>query len=264
VVDPSTMRSLQNHFEVAGDGLQGFQAFSNTYHNDPTQPSCTSAFDNHHPETYCQQLQNEDVLNKCKASSSCYIPPSCYQFCQGYGPNIHAGFVYWQPAPDWGLIYSMPEKDYVKAFKYDLTRKGIKETPFATSQLRAPDGMPGGALSISANGSQDGILWVSMPNNNRDATAGVHRGSLVALDAGDLHHLWEDQCIWYFAKFNPPTVADGRVFLATFAEADPTLARKPGENCDAQDPLDPVDFNNPDPHLKLPVGTAWIIEYGLK
>jgi len=265
VIDPSTMRSLQNHFEAVGDGLQGFQAFTNTYHNDPAQPSCIRSVD---PDNFCRQfpVPTRDLLNGTDCpfpGGNCFLPTSCYQHCQPYGPNIHAGFVYWQPAPDWGLLYSMPEKDYVKAFRYDLTTKGIKETPFATSQLRAPDGMPGGALSISANGRQDGILWVSMPNNNRNATSGVHRGSLVALDATDLHHLWEDPCIWYFAKFNPPTVADGRVFLATFAEPDPRLAQKPGENCSADDPPDP-DFNHPDPQLKTSVGTAWIIEYGLK
>jgi hypothetical protein len=164
----------------------------------------------------------------------------------------------------------MPEKEHVKAFKYDILKKKIEENPVATSNLIVPDGMPGGALSISANGSQDGVVWVSMPNR-KDATTGVHRGSLVALDARDLHYLWDDQCIWYFAKFNPPTVADGHVFLATFADPvslpntnppapDPGHARKPGADCglpDKEVPLTPAD-------LSTSVGTAWIIEYGLK
>ena len=47
-----------------------------------------------------------------------------------------------------------------------------------------------------------------MPNQ-MDATWGAHRGSLVALDARDLHKLWSDDCIFYFAKYNPPIVANG-------------------------------------------------------
>ena len=78
-------------------------------------------------------------------TSSCYLPTACYQFCQAYGPNIHAGFVYWQPAFGWGLIYAMPEKEHVKALKYDIPEKRIEETPVAQSDVIVPDGMPGGA-----------------------------------------------------------------------------------------------------------------------
>jgi hypothetical protein len=137
----------------------------------------------------------------------------------------------------------MPEKERVRAFKYHVKEGRVEETPSLTSdfpvncQLSAdhpvscdvtldtkdnplnaavPDGMPGAALSISANGTTDGIVWASMPNLT-DATFGAHRGSLVALAARDLKLLWRFDCVFYFAKFNPPTIADGKVFLATFA-----------------------------------------------
>jgi hypothetical protein len=130
--------------------------------------------------------------------------------------------------------------------------------------------MPGGALSISANGDQDGIVWVSMPNQ-MDAAWGAHRGSLVALDARDLHKLWSDDCIFYFAKFNPPIVANGRVYLATFA--DPHSITEPGHvdanGACAGDELNVANRYVSDPkaglpHHRLPVGTAWIISYGLR
>jgi hypothetical protein len=273
VLDSLTMQSLQNH-TVDGDGFQGFQAFVNNYHlvAPPAQPSCTQEFDNHNPDQYCRRLQAADLLTPAKCPypqgslpatpngpliSSCYLPTACYQFCQAYGPNIHAGFVYWRPAFDWGLIYAMPEKEHVKALKYDLPEKRIEESPVAQSDVIVPDGMPGGALSLSANGTQDGIVWASLPNR-MDATNGVHRGSLVALDAINLHELWRDDCVWYFAKFNPPTVADGHVFLATFADpaVAPTTPRRPGQNCDLPEPPAPL---SPTPS----VGTAWVIEYGL-
>jgi hypothetical protein len=273
VLDASTMRSLQDQTQPGGDGFQGFQAFINNYHTDSRHNSCLRLPPlnyNGDPDKYCRELHAEDLLNTKKCNydflQGCFLPPSCYQYCQAYGPNIHAGFIYWQPGFDWGLIYAMPEKEHVKAFKYDLVEKKVEESPFAISQLAVSDGMPGGALSISANGNQDGIVWVSMPNNTFDATSGIHRGGLYALDAIDLHVLWKYECIWYFAKFNPPTVADGRVFLATFADpvSDPNAARKPGDGCGIPNPLPDPDVPLFPPDLTKPVGWAWIIEFGLK
>jgi hypothetical protein len=88
--------------------------------------------------------------------------------------------------------------------------------------------MPGGFMSISANGSEEGsgILWVAMPYAE-NANHTVVRGVLRALDASDLSkpELWnsegtgddEDQ-LGLFAKFTPPTVANGKVYVATFEE----------------------------------------------
>ncbi len=291
VIDTTTMRSLQDHTQPGGDGFQGFQAFYNQLHPrnklSAANHSCTERYDSGNPDAYCRQLHNFDVLTKqcdyqmtplntaspAQDDSICYLPVSCYQSCQAYGPNIHAGFVYWQLSATEGRLYAMPEKEHVEAFAYDLLRGIVGETPVATSNgLIVPDGMPGGALSISANGNQNGIVWASLPNQG-DATNGIHRGSLVALDANDLHKLWSDDCIFWFAKFNPPTVANGRVYLATFAQpiTDPSSATAPGPlapdgTCARDDPalMPSSDSKNPDPHLQLPAGSAWVIQYGLK
>jgi hypothetical protein len=97
--------------------------------------------------------------------------------------------------------------------------------------------MPGGAISISANGSRDGILWVTMSADlQSDAAFDVHPGILVAVDATNLTELWRDSNVPAFAKFNPPTVADGKVFLPTFALPD----------------------------AGHPAGLAWLVVYGFK
>ena len=57
----------------------------------------------------------------------------------------------------------------------------------------------------------------------------------MALDATSLKEDWRDDDVPFFAKFNPPTVADGKVFLATFANPDTTH----------------------------PVGLGWLIVYGM-
>lgn len=161
----------------------------------------------------------------------------------------------------------MPEKEFVKAFKYDVVNGKIEEKPAfisgtvsngVGSGVLNPDGMPGGALSISANGTQDGIVWVSKPNRV-DSTMGVHQGSLVALDATDLKQLWIDDCIRYFAKFNPPTIADGRVYLATFADPAAIEGAPYQPDCTKPEPAltDPYTRNP-----AQPPGFAYILEYG--
>ena len=76
--------------------------------------------------------------------------------------------------------------------------------------------------SISANGDHDGIIWATTPYNN-DANQKVVRGMLHAYDATDLSkELWNSEAnpeddLGNYAKFTPPTVANGKVYLPTFS-----------------------------------------------
>jgi hypothetical protein len=153
-----------------------------------------------------------------QASAACYVAPTRYQDYEPFGPNIHGGLVAWNlPEKGATLIYKMPEKDFVKAFRYDATTLSVSETPTITGTIRPPDGMPGGFGSISANGSGDGILWISFPEG--DATTQTVPGRLVAFDALTLAPLWEDEDPIAFSKFTPPTIADGKVYRPTFANS---------------------------------------------
>jgi hypothetical protein len=108
----------------------------------------------------------------------------------------------------------MPEKDFLKAFRYDLAGKTVSESPLISS-VKPPPGMPGGFSSISANGNKDGIIWTSYPLGNGQWVN--VQGRLVAMDATTFATtgvLWSDDDS--FAKFNSPTIADGKVFRGTF------------------------------------------------
>jgi hypothetical protein len=83
-------------------------------------------------------------------------------------------------------------------------------------------GMPGGFLSVSANGRDDGILWAAIPYQD-DAWVEIVRGALRAFDANTLQLLWssdgyEPADNFDFAKYVPPTVANGKVYLPTFSD----------------------------------------------
>src|SRR5215469_13619453 len=97
------------------------------------------------------------------------IPPL---FATGYH-HIHGAPAYWgdpnetnpQDARERSL-YVWPERDRLRSFGYRKTagKEGKFITkPLATGPEGARIGMPGGFLSISANGEENGILWASLP-----------------------------------------------------------------------------------------------------
>jgi hypothetical protein len=157
-----------------------------------------------------------------------------YASAENWGCNMHGNPVYWQGS---NCIYHMAEKDHLKAFLYDAGTRTVHYgidpdpvfrtvLPFAESTEPPNQGMPGGASSISANGNGDGIVWVSYPQANGQWQKVP--GYLVAYAAtpggGGSHtlvELWRDSSPVLFAKFCPPTVADGKVFRPTFAPNGP-------------------------------------------
>ncbi len=155
--------------------------------------------------------------------------PNCITDNPTLTHHIHSGPSYWN-GPNGPCIYVWPENDYLKAFK--LVNGQFQTTPASQSTTTAPTGiaggspgMTGGALSISANGNTagTGIVWASHPYD-RDANKQVVTGILRAYDASNLtRELWNSKQnpirddIGNFAKFCPPTVANGKVYLATFS-----------------------------------------------
>ena len=96
-----------------------------------------------------------------------------------------------------------------------------------TGNTVLPQGMPGAMLSVSSNGNTagTGVLWASHPING-DANQAVVPGILQAFDATDVsRELWNSNAngirdaVGKFAKFVPPTIANGKVYLATFSDS---------------------------------------------
>jgi hypothetical protein len=127
--------------------------------------------------------------------------------------------VYWDSARSGPLVYMWGQTDQLKAFKLD--GKKLNTTPFAI-RSEVNQGHPGAMLSLSANGNQDGILWASIHasgNSWHESRPGI----LHAYDADDVtKELWNslqdpsrDDCNNY-AKTSPPTIANGKVYLASF------------------------------------------------
>jgi chitodextrinase/nitrogen fixation protein FixH len=111
-----------------------------------------------------------------------------------------------------GVVYFAPVADVVQAFS--LTNGLLSASPTATTPQTFA--YPGAALAISANGSNDAILWAVQKN-------GTAPGTLRAYDATNItQELYNsDQApggrdqLDVAAKFSIPLVINGRVYVAS-------------------------------------------------
>jgi hypothetical protein len=132
--------------------------------------------------------------------------------------HLHS-LVYWQSAKAGNLLYVWGQRD--KAKVYRLVGSKLEETPAMMRDV-PNEGHPGAMLSLSANGDKDGILWAAI-HATGDSWHESRPGVLHAYDGDDIRHeLWSsleiperDDCGEY-SKMAPPTVANGKVYLASF------------------------------------------------
>ena len=117
------------------------------------------------------------------------------------------------------LLYVWGWADYL--FSYAMTDGQLLTARSAQSSFRT--GFPGGILALSANGSTpgSGILWATRAATEGRAAAGL----LHAFDAADIsRELWNSEKdsardrLGNFAKFNTPTIANGKVYVGTLSK----------------------------------------------
>jgi outer membrane protein assembly factor BamB len=161
--------------------VQELEAFTNTYHPDWT--------------------------HGCPANA-----PGCASWSSG--PHAHGAPTYWRGAdPTHGYIYHWPEKEYLKRFRLDLATGRLEDKPLVGSVRATADLMPGGMLSLSSTGNEkdSAVIWATLPTYD----AADH---LYAFDGDTLEVLWDSpfpDAIPRIGKWVTPTVADGRVIIAT-------------------------------------------------
>lgn len=159
--------------------------------------------------------------------------------------HIHGSPVVYD-SPEHGLlVYVWGENDVLRVYRYDAATHSFPGQPnkrnqpgnpqargtvFASNDINQRLGMPGGMLSLSANGQLPGtaILWASFPpflNANQQ----VVDGELIAYNASQFDSQNRLVMLWRshqnpsrddygkFAKFCCPTIANGKVYQATFS-----------------------------------------------
>jgi hypothetical protein len=145
--------------------------------------------------------------------------------------HLHGTPVVWNSAAHGLLHFCWGENGNLRA--WTMSGAGVSaylacSAEVASAQSPVPlGGMPGGMISLSANGDSDGIVWASIPYT--DANMELSPGRFLAYDAaqfgkysdgsGSIVPLWDSQqWNWQFThnKFNRPVVYNGRVLLPTY------------------------------------------------
>src|SRR5215469_807489 len=137
---------------------------------------------------------------------------------------IMIGPVYWNSPNSGPLVYLWGPGDHLKAFQF--SNGSFQTTAISQSTMTSPAGNSNAApLSVSANGSisATGIVWAAL-SNSLDSNQQTVAGILRAFDASNLStELWDSKQntarddVGNYAKFVPPTVANGKVYVATFS-----------------------------------------------
>jgi hypothetical protein len=139
------------------------------------------------------------------------------------GGDIH-DFVFYN-----GNLYAWPDGNPLSMYPFangKLNDGAVKKFDGYTP------GHPGGVMTVSANGAADpnAILWATVITLG-DAWHNIAKGALLALDASDPTKLLFDSSkggtaagntLGNLAKFSPPTVANGKVYVTTFADVKAT------------------------------------------
>src|SRR6185503_15334826 len=137
--------------------------------------------------------------------------------------HIHGSPVSWNSPQAGRLLYIWGENDVLNAYHFNGAT--FDRTAVSKGTVSAPEGMPGAMLSVSASGTTpgSGIVWASMPATG-DANLYTTPGVLRAYDASNVAvELWNSlqnqsrDDVGEFAKYCPPTIVNGKVYLATFS-----------------------------------------------
>jgi hypothetical protein len=138
--------------------------------------------------------------------------------------GVYGSPVWWDgPGASYGYIW--PASDYLQQYKFDRITNKFVLPRFARSPNPAPSGHPGGFLALSANGTNagSGVVWAAHQLGS-SAQGAVRPGILHAYNAENVtNELWNSEqlsardSVGNFAKFVPPTVANGKVYLVTFS-----------------------------------------------
>ena len=151
--------------------------------------------------------------------------PTALQELGGSGTNdhLHGSPVFWE-GTNGAQVYLWREHQLLHAYPF-VGQRLVDNPKLGVDGL--PEGMPGGMLSLSSRGKTNGILWAVTPLDGDANTSRGVRGVLRAIDAEDVTRtLWSSEQVsardrlGLFAKYAPPTIANGKVFVATYGDAE--------------------------------------------
>ncbi|PYO95392.1 MAG: hypothetical protein DMD62_02240 [Gemmatimonadetes bacterium] len=138
--------------------------------------------------------------------------------------NMHCQAAYYKGSTT-EFIYVWSENDPLRAIPFNPGTNLLDPNGEIDFTSSGPGGQSGAVLSVSSHGTTDGsgIVWAWYASSG-DAESFVSPGILRAFDANDVSkELWNSRQnsarddAGMYAKFSPPTIANGHVYLPTFS-----------------------------------------------
>lgn len=127
---------------------------------------------------------------------------------QGLGQGLGNG-VWGAPALFNNRLYYGAQKDVIRAFQFSNAK--LVATPISTTSTTF--GYPGATPSISANSGRDGILWAAEYTN--PGVLHAYSASDLSVELYNSNQAGLRDHFGSASKFVPPTVANGKVYVAT-------------------------------------------------
>ena len=147
--------------------------------------------------------------------------------------HMHGSPIYWVSDDHGPMLFAWGENAELRAFvlstpgQVKLVAHGLEiASPDLAGSPNSLGGMPGGMLTLSADGGKDGVIWATAPLSG-DANLEPVPGIIRAYDAARFDsatangRLPRMRLLWQgtgftFSKFCPPVVADGRLLVPTY------------------------------------------------
>jgi hypothetical protein len=183
----------------------------------------------------CETLPHSGGFTpSCRCCRSSCDTNDCRYDSWDTGPHLHGSPTFWWRSLSDGYLYLWGEKDSLRAYHFNNSTSRFDNTAnpaIGVDQLNRvilanPDTMPGGIMSLSANGNTAGIVWATLPAPGQPIPQHTPPlGHAYAFNASPnssnrLVLLWAPfPSQLTLGKWSPPTIADGRVYVATAGEA---------------------------------------------
>ena len=135
--------------------------------------------------------------------------------------HIHNANPVWN-SPEGLNVYVWGENDFLHLFQLNPSTQTLGVPALATGTILPPQGMPGGMMILSANGSQagTGVLWAAVPRAG-DANPETVPGNLYAFNAENLNLLWSstgpNDDLLNFSKGSAPVEVNGKVYAGSLS-----------------------------------------------
>jgi hypothetical protein len=191
-------------------------------------------------------IVNRDNMGGYQADADSQIVQS-FSPAQGF---MHSTPVFWD-GPDGLILYIWTERDYPKGFSFN--GQTLDTAPVLTGQVTT-EGMPAGILSLSADGNHPGtgIVWgTHMLGENPKGIGVLHAFDAAVYPDGVMREIWNSEMnperdeVGIIAKFNPPVVANGKVYVASFSNVLDVYGLLPATSQEAPNRGETLGTNTP-------------------